>query len=165
MRPASRSGASAKIAGRGVAAGGCNELRSLQLGSEQLGQAVDEFVEELGAGVLGSVPLGVERLVVETEVGTEVDDVAGLAANPGNDAHADTVWEPAEHHVEPIDRLRGVCVEAAIAVRRGQARVQVGDRLSGHTVAGRHLQIEVGVGGEQPQQFGAGVARCSDDAD
>jgi GNAT superfamily N-acetyltransferase len=38
-------------------------------------------------------------------------------------------------------------------------------RLAGHRVAGGHDHVEVGVAGAQPEEFGAGVARRTDDAD
>ena len=59
----------------GVAAGRGDELGADQLRAEELGEAVDEVVEQLRADVVGAVPLGVERRVVEAEVRPEIDDV------------------------------------------------------------------------------------------
>ena len=83
----------------GVAPRGRDEFGTTDLVTKQFRQPVDELVEQTWAGVFGLVPLGVQVLVAEPEVGSEVDDVADLASDLGDDAHGDPMRQTDEYEV------------------------------------------------------------------
>ena len=115
--------------------------------------------------MFGLVPLGVEVLVVQSEVGAQVDDVSDPAADLWNDRHADAVRQANEDQIEAIDRLGSERVIGAVAICSGKARVEISDRSPRLGVAGCHHELEVGVASDEAEKFGSRVARGSHDAD
>ena len=79
--------------------------------------------------------------------------------------HRRLVRQAQEHQIESVDGSEIELGEDEIAVGGGERRVQVGGTPSRHRITGGHCDVEVGVTGDQPQQFGAGVAGCADDSD
>jgi hypothetical protein len=128
-----------------------DELGALQRGPEQLGQAEGEVGQQLGGAVLVVVPGRVEPGVLQAEVGREVDDVLHPAPQLGHDGLRRAMGQPEEHEVEPIGHTRLVAVEPLVAIAPGERWVQVGDGVAGLAVAGRELDLEVGVLGAQPE--------------
>ena len=84
ISPARANGASGEGRRGRVAAGRGDERGAGEVGPEQLGQAVDELVEQRRGVVRFAVPGRVERGVVQPEVGGEVDDRA-YPADEGRD--------------------------------------------------------------------------------
>ncbi len=116
-------------------------------------------------GVLLAVPGGVGGGVAQAEVGTEVDHVAHPPQQVSHQAAAGPVGQGAEDHVEAVDHGRVDGAEAQVPVGGRQPGGDVGHEVPGVRVGPdvRHLQRRVG--GEQPQQLHAGVARRSQDPD
>ena len=152
--------------GRGHIAAWCGH----QLGlpdpvAEQLGQAEDELTEQLGRGVLLAVPVRVQAGIVQPEVGSQVDDVAHIAAQVADHALRGAVGQGAEGQVATGGRSRLVGHERSVAVGGRQARVQVGHGLPGHRLTRSHDRLQVGMGRADSQQLCAGEPRRPDDGD
>ena len=148
-----------------VAAGGGDQRRSLVIGPVQLGQPVDELAQQLGAVVLLAVPGGVQRRVLEAEVGGQVDQPLHPAPELGDEALGRPVGQAQEDQVEAGRRLDVDRLEAKPGVGGGQAGIQLGDRGTGLGVARGQHDLEIGVLGAEAEQFGPGEPGGADDAD
>ncbi|CAB5022595.1 unannotated protein [freshwater metagenome] len=82
----------------------------------------------------------------------------------GHDGLRCAVGQAEEHEVEAVGHAALIAVESPIAVTRRQRRIDVGDGVAGLAVAGCKLDVEVGMPGTEPEEFGTGVARRADDA-
>ena len=134
-------------------------LRGLDAGTEELGQAERELIEQLGRRVRLAVPL---RVVLgrEAEVGAEIHDVGHAVAEA--DEVADhvlrlTVRQAQEHDVEPreVRRLHRHVLEARVA--GGERRIEVADRRARVRVRGDVHDVDVRMPGKQPEQLGPRV--------
>ena len=111
------------------------------------------------------VPQRVEPRVAQPEVGGQVDHVSDPPEQVRNEGLGGAVGQAQEHDVAAVhDRGVGLCV-GEVRVLGGQAGVKVGDSRSGLGVAGRHHDLEVGMAGAEPQQFGPRESGGPDDAD
>jgi hypothetical protein len=70
-----------------------------------------------------------------------------------------------EDEIEPVGAAGHELVEHEVGIPRGQAGVQRGRARTCLRVAGGEHHLEVGVLRAEPQQLGAGVPGCADDAD
>ncbi len=145
--------------GRRVAAGGGDEGRPRQSLAEQLGQPVDGLGQQLGCAVFLAVPLGVQRSVLQTEVGGEVHDEAHPRPQLRDDPLGLPVGQAAEHQVETVETGGVVVLVDQTGIGGGQRRRVGADGLAGVGMGRGHGDLELGVTGEQSQQLRPGVPR------
>ncbi len=151
--------------GRRVAARRGHVAVGADLVAVQLGQAVGEALQQLGAGVGLAVPTGVGLGVGEPEVCGQVDQVGDGVDEVGNQGLGGTVGQGQEHQVQTFDRPGPVGGVDQVGVGGGQARIQVCYPNPCLGVAGGQHHRHIGVPGAQPQELGTRVARGADDAD
>ena len=121
--------------------------------AEQLGQAEGEPIEQVGSGVRLAVPLLVHARR-QPEVGAQVHDVRDAVDERGGDQLRLAVRECDEGDVD-TGQIRGhVRRVLERRVRGGQRRVQVAHGRARVGVGGDLHHLDLGVGGEQPEQLG-----------
>ena len=144
---------------RGVTTGRGDERRAGQAFAEELGQPVDRVGQQLGCGVLLAVPAGIERGVVQPEVGRQVHDQADPRPELRDDPLGLPVGQAAEHQVETIEAGRIVPLVDQAGIGGGQRGRVRADRLAGVGVGRGHRHLELRVPGQQAQQLRPGVPR------
>ncbi len=162
--PGTRQGSERQQRRRGVAAGRTDQrdrgvYEGLELGTMQLGQAVDGDVEKLGDGVLESVPARVVGGVTKPEVGPEVDDRRAAGDQVRYELRGGPVGKGQERRVD-VGELR-----AHRQVGGGEVRVVGADRIVLAVTAGQPDDLDVRMARQQPDELAAGVPGRADDAD
>jgi hypothetical protein len=131
----------------------------------ELGEPVDEPVEEFGRGVGLAVPGRVQLGIVEAEVRGQVDDGAHPSDELGHQVLALAVGQSQKDEVEPVEH---VGIRRRIGQSRvggGQGRRVGGDHSPGVAPCRGHGHVECGMVGAQAEQLDAGIARRPDDSD
>ena len=150
---------------RHVAARRSHQRGFFQVFAVQFRQTEHRGRQQLRLVVVESVPLRVQRSVLQSERGRQIDEAANLAVQLRGEGHRCLVGQAEEHDVEPLCLCRVELVEHQVGVPRGQARVHPAGQRAGLTVAARVDHVELRMLGTQPQELCSGVTRCADDAD
>ena len=141
--------------GRGrVAAGDRDQPRLLDLSLVQLGQPEHGRLQKVRRRVLLPVPPGIERGVVQAEVGAHVDDSCAVAEPCGGRGRASAMRKAGEHEIEAARQLgdeRALDVEerkdlavGLTRVRAGGQRAQLDSRMSRQQRDRGHAGVTVG---------------------
>ncbi len=112
-----------------------------------------------------AVPRRVQRCVLQTERSRQVDQAADLAMELRRQRHRCLMWQPEEHHIEPLGLRWVELVEHEVGIAGSETGVQGAGQRAGLAVASGVHDLELWMLGAQPQQLCSGVPRCADDSD
>ena len=158
--------------GRGrIATGGGDQGRPVEAGPEQLGQAERGLGQQLRRRMLLAVPGGIERRIVQPEIGRQIHDDPDPLPQGWHHPLRLPVRQGAEHDVETVEAVRPSCLESLRAGRLvdqarvggGQRRRVLTDHLAGVGMRRDHGHVDVRMAGQKPEQLDPGVPGSSDD--
>ena len=117
------------------------------------------MLEPVPAWVLGGIAKPKRR--------REVDDAADVPGQLRHDAEGGFVGKSEEHGVEPCgaDLVEVEGAELEVRKGHGERRSELRRQHADVRVGGGDRQLQVGMGGDQPEQLDTGVPRCTDDTD
>ena len=129
----------------------------------QLDEPVREPVDDLGRVVRLAVPARV-HVGRQPEVGTEIDRVADVIEQAGQQRLARAVRQRAEHEVEAGEVGGGERRVPQVLVGAEQPRVQLPDGRARVAVGRDVHDLDLGVAGQEAQQLGPGIAGPAHDS-
>ncbi len=151
--------------GRGGIAPRCgDESGTPEVVPVQLGEPVDEAVQELGGRVGLAVPGGVEGWIGQAEVGGQVHHGPDVGDEVGHQMLGLAVGQRQEDQIQTVQLPHlGRCVhERGIGGRQGGG--VVGHGLAAVPSGRGHHHLQFGVTGTETEEFDPGVTGGSDDA-
>ena len=154
----------AREADRGRVATGRRDVRVRgDLVAVELDEPVREPVDHLGRVVRLAVPAGVD-VGRQPEVGAEIDRVADVVEQAGQQRLARAVRQETEQEVETGEVGGDERRVPEVLVGAEQPRVQLADGRA-HVAVGRDVHdLDLGVAGQEAQQLGSGIAGPADDS-
>ncbi len=143
--------------GRGVAAGAGHQPRFADIVAVELGQAIYGLFLQIGRHMDRAIPFLVGRRIAQAEIGAEVDHLhqTGKIAHEGL---AEAMRKGREDEVDlgEINLFDGA---EHRKIEMAQLGINAGHGLARLTVGRQGRDPQFGVGGDDPHEFGAGIAR------
>lgn len=148
-----------KIRGGGITAGVRDQARGADALSAELGEPIDRFGQQIGRGVVPLVPARVGGGVAKAEGAAEVDDFGPGGQHGGCQLHGDFGRRSEEDYGQSFgaDGIGRAWRPAGLRMVDGRRTVALILTMFQENGFG------LGMGGEQPDQFGAAVAAEADD--
>ncbi len=117
----------------------------------------------LGRGVGIAIPFLIIRRITQPEIGVEVYDLPN-ARQGGDHLLAGLVRQGAEAQVNARN-VDLVYRHQIGQIEMAQMRKNLPHPLPGLGIGGKRRDLEVGMGGDQPDKFGTGISGCAKNGD